>query len=111
MVGFHIEDYCLNFVDCCQRRLGCRVDRKNLLVEHGGRSVRVRPLPIGIPFERFVQLAESANRVMLTNQQIVLGVDRLDYTKGLVHRLKAFERLLKKYPEHIEKVRTVILNS
>lgn len=104
MVGFHIEDYCLNFVDCCQRRLGCRVDRKNLLVEHGGRSVRVRPLPIGIPFERFVQLAESANRVMLTNQQIVLGVDRLDYTKGLVHRLKAFERLLKKYPEHIEKV-------
>nr|QSV39858.1 trehalose 6-phosphate synthase [Liposcelis entomophila] len=104
MVGFHIEDYCLNFVDCCQRRLGCRVDRKNLLVEHGGRSVRVRPLPIGIPFERFVQLAESANRVMLTNQQIVLGVDRLDYTKGLVHRLKAFERLLQKYPQHIEKV-------
>lgn len=104
MVGFHIEDYCLNFVDCCQRRLGCRVDRKNLLVEHGGRSVRVRPLPIGIPFERFVQLAESATRVMLTNQQIVLGVDRLDYTKGLVHRLKAFERLLQKYPQHIEKV-------
>lgn len=34
MVGFHIEDYCLNFVDCCQRRLGCRVDRKNMLVKH-----------------------------------------------------------------------------
>lgn len=42
MVGFHIRDYCINFVDCCQRNLGCRVDRKNLLVEHGGRSVRVR---------------------------------------------------------------------
>lgn len=104
MVGFHIQDYCLNFVDCCQRCLGCRVDRKNLLVEHGGRTVRVRPLPIGIPFDRFVSLAETANKVMLTNQKIVLGVDRLDYTKGLVHRLKAFEMLLEKHPEHREQV-------
>lgn len=109
MVGFHIEDYCLNFVDCCHRRLGCRVDRKSLLVEHGGRTVRVRPLPIGIPFDRFVQLAQSAVKVMSTNQRIVLGVDRLDYTKGLVHRLKAFELLLEKHPEHIEKVRFTVL--
>jgi len=104
MVGFHIQDYCLNFVDCCQRCLGCRVDRKNLLVEHGGRTVRVRPLPIGIPFDRFVLLAETANRVMQSNQKIVLGVDRLDYTKGLVHRLKAFEMLLEKHPEHRQQV-------
>lgn len=104
MVGFHITDYCLNFVDCCQRNLGCRVDRKNLLVEHGGRTVRVRPLPIGIPFERFVELAEKAPKVFSTNQKIILGVDRLDYTKGLVHRLRAFEKLLENHPEHIEKV-------
>ncbi|KAG8253793.1 alpha,alpha-trehalose-phosphate synthase (UDP-forming) [Homalodisca vitripennis] len=105
MVGFHIEDYCLNFVDCCHRRLGCRVDRKSLLVEHGGRTVRVRPLPIGIPYERFVELAEKAPRVVTsTSQKIILGVDRLDYTKGLVHRLRAFERLLEKHPEHIQMV-------
>lgn len=105
MVGFHIQDYCLNFVDCCQRNLGCRVDRNNLLVEHGGRTVRVRPLPIGIPFERFASLAKNAPKVLkTTKQQIILGVDRLDYTKGLVHRLKAFEALLEKYPQHKEKV-------
>lgn len=104
MVGFHITDYCLNFVDCCQRYLGCRVDRKNLLVEQGGRSVRVRPLPIGIPFERFVELAEKAPKVFSTEQKIILGVDRLDYTKGLIHRLLAFEVLLEKHPEHREKV-------
>ncbi|KAK3920642.1 Bifunctional trehalose-6-phosphate synthase/phosphatase [Frankliniella fusca] len=104
MVGFHIQDYCLNFVDCCQRRLGCRVDRKNMLVEHGGRTVRVRPLPIGIPFDRFVLLAQSAPKVISSSTKIVLGVDRLDYTKGLVHRLKAFEMLLEKHPEHLEKV-------
>lgn len=99
MVGFHIRDYCLNFVDCCQRNLGCRVDRKNLLVEHGGRSVRVRPLPIGIPFDRFVELAKTAKRVIKTKQKVILGVDRLDYTKGLVNRLKAFEVFLERHPE------------
>ncbi|CAG9765744.1 unnamed protein product [Ceutorhynchus assimilis] len=104
MVGFHMIDYCLHFVNCCQRNLGCRVDRKNLLVEHGGRTVMVRPLPIGIPFERFVELAEQAPRVISTNQKIILGVDKLDYTKGLVHRLLAFEKLLKKHPEHLKKV-------
>lgn len=81
------------------------MDRKNLLVEHGGRTVRIRPLPIGIPFDRFVELAEKAPKVFSTNQKIILGVDRLDYTKGLVHRLRAFEKLLENHPEHIEKVR------
>lgn len=104
MVGFHITDYCINFVDCCQRNLGCRVDRKNLLVEHGGRSVRVRPLPIGIPFERFVELSQQAPKLLDTNLKIILGVDRLDYTKGLVNRLLAFEKLLEKHKQHIEKV-------
>lgn len=104
MVGFHIEDYCLNFIDCCQRCLGCRVDRKSLLVEHGGRSVRVRPLPIGVPFDHFVHLAEIAPKVLFADQKVVLGVDHLDYTKGLVHRLRTFEKLLEKHPEHIGKV-------
>ncbi|XP_036222816.1 uncharacterized protein Tps1 [Bactrocera oleae] len=105
MVGFHIQDYCLNFVDCCQRNLGCRVDRNNLLVEQGERTVRIRPLPIGIPYERFVTLAKTAGKLLKSDkQQIILGVDRLDYTKGLVHRLMAFETLLEKYPQHKEKV-------
>jgi len=39
LVAFHINDYCINFIDCCERRLGCRVDRKSMLVEHGGRTV------------------------------------------------------------------------
>ncbi|KAK9507846.1 hypothetical protein O3M35_007620 [Rhynocoris fuscipes] len=103
MVGFHTYDYCINFVDCCNRRLGCRVDRKALLVEHGGRSVRVRPLPIGIPYDRFAELAKKAEPI-LSDKKVILGVDRLDYTKGLPNRLRAFEVLLTKYPQHIEKV-------
>jgi len=106
MIAFHIVDYCLNFIDCCQRRLGCRVDRNSMLVEHGGRTVRVRSLPIGTPYERFLKLAQTVPPVMAaSNQKLILGVDRLDYTKGLVHRLRAFEILLEKHPEHKEKVR------
>jgi len=104
MIGFHIEDYCINFVDCCQRQLECHVDRKNLLIEYGGRSIRICPLPIGIPFDRFVEMAEKSSTVLRTSLQLVLGVDRLDYTKGLVHRLKSFERFLEQYPQHKGKV-------
>ncbi|KAK7078119.1 alpha,alpha-trehalose-phosphate synthase (UDP-forming) [Halocaridina rubra] len=105
-VGFHVEDYCLNFIDCCQRRLGCRVDREQMLVEHNSRTVSVHPLPISIPYERFVSLAMKAPQVVKNHdqEQLLLGVDRLDYTKGLVHRILAFETLLKKHPEHIEHV-------
>ena len=52
MVGFHTEDYCINFLDCCQRSLGCRVDRSKMLIEHCGRTVMVKAMPIGIPYER-----------------------------------------------------------
>ncbi|XP_059478165.1 uncharacterized protein LOC132198254 isoform X1 [Neocloeon triangulifer] len=105
VVGFHIEDYCLNFIDCCSRRLGCRVDRNQMMVELAGRTIHIRALPIGIPFDRFVELAENSPKVLKTTEEkTILGVDRLDYTKGLVNRILAFEILLEKHPEYLEKV-------
>jgi len=106
LIGFHIEDYCINFIDCCYRRLGCRVDRKNMLVEFEGRAVLVRPLPISIPYSRFVQMATDAPKVIKEdeNTQVILGVDRLDYTKGIVNRIHMLERLLERNPEHIGKI-------
>ena len=65
MVGFHIDDYCTNFIECCQRRLGCRVDHANGNVEYDNRTVHVRPLPIGIPFNHFQELALKAPRVSI----------------------------------------------
>ena len=102
MVGFHTEDYCLNFLDCAQRCLGCRVDRTNMLVEHCGRTVRVKAMPIGIPYDRwlihvffetanfreisihkylfmihrFVTLSKLAPRVYSCECNVILGVDR-----------------------------------
>ena len=70
LVSFHIEDYCINFIDSCGRGLGCRVDRQAMLVEHGGRTVRVRPLPISIPYQRFHQLATQAPPSHWTGLQV-----------------------------------------
>ena len=104
LVGFHTEDYCLNFVDCCQRLLGSQLNRKKMTIQHHGRTVQVKALPIGIPYQRFEDLSKSAQRVYPPDLKIILGVDRLDYTKGLVARLKALETMFQNYPHWIGKV-------
>ena len=124
LIGFQSSDYALNFLDCCERGLGTRVERRLMMVEHGAggrldqtqwsdsdfscRKVKVRSLPLGIPFERFGSLAERAEGGEICverDTQVVVSVDTLDYTKGLTHRIAAFERLLDKYHIHQHKVR------
>jgi trehalose 6-phosphate synthase/phosphatase len=89
-----------------------------MLVEHCGRTVQVKALPIGIPYARFHMLAHTSPRAWAAtgpaslrpsltpsgHPRVILGVDRLDYTKGLVSRLRSFRCLLEKYPQWREKV-------
>ena len=67
--SFQCEDYCLNFIECCARGLGTRVDRSTLLVEHGagGGTVKIRCLPISVTFGRFVSIAEEAKPTKFPN--------------------------------------------
>lgn len=60
-----------------------------MLVELAGRTIQIKALPIGIPFERFVQLAEKAPAFlnMSDDVKVILGVDRLDYTKGIPNNI------------------------
>lgn len=104
MVGFHIDDYCLNFIDCCQRILGCRMDRNRMIVQYQSRLVHVKALPIGIPYSRFESMSRTAPRVFPAEYKVILGVDRLDYTKGLVARLKALDKMFEEYPHWIGRV-------
>ena len=103
LIGFHIEGYAHNFLDSAERLLGARIDRDALTVQHGERAAQVGVFPIGIEFERFERQADDAAR-RKKRESIVLGVDRLDYTKGIPERILAFERLLERYPEHREHV-------
>ncbi|MDJ0869911.1 MAG: bifunctional alpha,alpha-trehalose-phosphate synthase (UDP-forming)/trehalose-phosphatase [Myxococcota bacterium] len=107
LIGFHVQGYAWNFLDCVERRLGARVDRGAQLIEYGDRTVRVGAFPIGIEYGNFERLAEQALPGERRPERVVLGADRLDYTKGIPQRIRAFERLLEMHPEHRE--RTVLL--
>ena len=104
LVGFHVDGYVRNFLDCVERLLGARVDRASRLIEHGGHTVRVAAFPLGIDFDLFEGRARQAPPSTSDGPRVVLGVDRLDYTKGIPERLRAFERLLDLHPEHRERV-------
>jgi trehalose 6-phosphate synthase/phosphatase len=105
LIGFHVRSYAWNFLDCVERSLGARVHRAEGLVEYGDHTTRVGAFPIGIDFELFNSLANAApTPPEAQRERVVLGVDRLDYTKGIPQRMLAFERLLELHPEHREKV-------
>jgi trehalose 6-phosphate synthase/phosphatase len=104
LVGFHCPGYAANFLDCAERLLGARVDREAGKVEHGERTVTIGSFPLGIDCDRYAKWAGEAPPRESNDERIVLGVDRLDYTKGLPEKIRAFERLLELHPEHRERV-------
>ena len=104
LVAFHCARYASNFLDCAEQLLGARVDRERGQVEHGQHTVLVAAFPLGIDYELFAQRARDAPEGRLQSERIVLGVDRLDYTKGLPEKIRAFERLLELHPEHRERI-------
>ena len=106
LVGFQTEEHARDFRDCAQRLLGARVEGEWIRLD--GRRVRAFADPIGIDAQAFAQEAERAasdklvQRVAgsLSGRALAIGVDRMDYSKGLPHRFEAFGRLLEKHPEH-----------
>jgi trehalose 6-phosphate synthase/phosphatase len=110
LVGFHCASHALNFLDCAERLLGAKVDRARGHVEYERRSVRVRAFPLGIDFAAFDARARAAPRDSFARgQRIVLGVDRLDYTKGIPQRIQAFEKLLQRHKQYRGKVSLIQL--
>jgi trehalose 6-phosphate synthase/phosphatase len=110
VVGFHTYDYARHFLSACQRILGC--DHQPRHVIWNGRIVGVAVNPIGIDLEKFEKNAEAVatRRELKTleeqmgERKVVLGVDRLDYSKGLRHKIRAFRRFLDLYPDMADKV-------
>ncbi len=108
LVGFQIPAYAEHFVACAERLLGCEVDRSAGLIRFEGREVSVQAHPISVDAWAIEQLAGvSAPAPPHDGDRVaeVLGVDRLDYTKGLNERLLAVERFLERYPAYHERVR------
>lgn len=101
-IGFHTLGYVRHFAASLLRILGLEVEIDRVVVD--GREVRLTALPMGIDVRHFEQLAAdpeiraeaAAMRAGSGPTRIVLGIDRLDYTKGIPRRLLAFERLLER---------------
>ncbi len=110
VVGFQTEEHARDFRDCAQRLLGASVDGER--VRLNGRTMRAFADPIGIDATSFAQEAERAasdklvQRLAgsLAGRTLAIGVDRMDYSKGLPHRFEAYARLLEKHPEHRRRV-------
>ena len=104
LVGFHVRDYANHFLDAAERLLGCEVDRVNGRVLYEGRTISVEAHPISIDAALQEQLAKDAPKTGPIPVRIILGVDRLDYTKGLRERLLAVEQLFDDNPEYRRKL-------
>jgi alpha,alpha-trehalose-phosphate synthase [UDP-forming]/trehalose-phosphatase len=112
LLGFHTPQHVANFLACASAMLPAKV--ADDVVQHRGRSTHVAAMPIGIIPDAFQETPEQAvveeiDGLMraLGNSKLVLGVDRLDYTKGIPERLVAFGKLLENFPEWRGKVSLV----
>jgi len=102
----HVE----HFLECAERELGAQVDREEGVVEYDGGVTRVEAFPISVDFAALQAQARShrAERWMarlrrqhrLDGKIVAIGVDRLDYTKGIPERLRALERLFQRFPQY-----------
>lgn len=106
ILGFHTRQYCLNFLETVQRFLECRVDFEEMSVSYGSHRTLVRPYPISVEWP--YPAASRGDGATLRRElgiaagaHVSIGVDRADYTKGLVERVDAIELLLEETPSLI----------
>jgi trehalose 6-phosphate synthase/phosphatase len=109
ILGFHTRYHCQNFLATVDRYIECQIDQEHMTVTHQGHVCRVRAYPISIewPPRRFAGAARTSNaRATLGERvgiapdvRIGVGIERWDFTKGIVERFLALETLFDKYPE------------
>ncbi|HEY7838634.1 MAG TPA: trehalose-6-phosphate synthase [Terriglobales bacterium] len=130
LLGFHLTYHCNNFLDTVDRELQARVDREATAVVssagHNGRSrTSVAAFPMSVDYHRIQQSARQPAALMeaenlrhrfvgsgtgaprpagATDRKLVISVERLDYSKGILERLAAIGRLFERHPEWLEKV-------
>lgn len=112
VIGFHLPQYCLNFGRAVETILGYEWNRKKYEIYVGDRTVKLLPRGIGINYDYFNNLGSSEEVINkareikddLSSEKLILGVDRLDYTKGIKERLLTLEKFFDEYPEYCQKV-------
>jgi trehalose 6-phosphate synthase len=124
LIGFHIPQHCHNFLSTVDRVLESRTDREHMTARRHGHTTMVKPYPVSVAFsggvpgswralgsqteeDRAAERNDLLSEFGVEAETIAVGVDRLDYTKGIVERLLALEELLKEHPWHRERLTMV----
>jgi alpha,alpha-trehalose-phosphate synthase [UDP-forming] len=124
LIGFHIPLHCNNFLSTVDRVLESRTDREHLTARRHGHTTAVKPYPVSVAFsggipnslrvivseqeeDRLAERKDLLSEFNVHAETIAVGVDRLDYTKGILERLLALEELFKEHPWHRERLTMV----
>ena len=112
LIGFHIQSHCNNFLETIDRTLESRIEWERFAVNKGGHFTLVRPFPISVdvrdtpashvdgPEVSRLQRRALLNQLGVEADYLGIGVDRLDYTKGIPERFRGIERFLEKNPSY-----------
>jgi trehalose 6-phosphate synthase len=114
LIGFHIQAHCTNFLQTVDRTLESRIDWEHFAVNREDHRTVVKPFPISVEFpekpapadaaeSRYAEKVTALRDLGLETVFLGVGVDRVDYTKGILERFLGIERLMEKYPDYREK--------
>jgi alpha,alpha-trehalose-phosphate synthase [UDP-forming] len=113
LIAFHVQSHCNNFLQTVDRALESQINWEHFTAKRSEHITMVRPYPISVDFGRFMPSAEvafdsEAEREVVLHELGVeaifmgVGVDRVDYTKGILERFLAIERLFEMYPVYLK---------
>jgi len=111
LIGFHTQYHCNHFLETVSNAIESRVQWDNFSVKIGGHKTLIKPFPISIAFTQRdfennspkIDTSHLLDDYGISAQFIGIGVDRIDYTKGIIEKFLAIERFFEKNPSYIEK--------
>ena len=112
LIGFQCDEWLESFLHYCGKELGAEVDEGTGRITFAGKTSIARSYPIGIDYDHFMAQGDSGEarqaqqRVMSSTRHraAMIGVDRLDYSKGLPERIDGIARFFDSYPEHVREL-------
>lgn len=112
LIGFHVQSHCNNFLETANKLLESRVDTEKFSIVRFGKETFIRPFPISVDgylnksgqdSDLTVEIDKIKKEFELEGKIVAIGVDRIDYTKGLIERVLAVDRFVEKNPQYRNK--------